>query len=188
MNLKKLSSFWRGKGNEKCGIFRSLALSLCMLTFAGAYAQTGKVTIKLNNAPIKTLFTTIEKQTDYRFSYRDADIAGKQIIPAVIRYTKNLADAINAVVSAGVLDVDVQTDLLKNTSQLLKNTKDALENLKTLSEKAYEMPEGRDKAYFYRRQVIPAMDALRKPVDELEMIVDKEIWPMPSYGDLLFEV
>ena len=116
------------------------------------------------------------------------DIAGKQIIPAVIRYTKNLADAINAVVSAGVLDVDVQTDLLKNTSQLLKNTKDALENLKTLSEKAYEMPEGRDKAYFYRRQVIPAMDALRKPVDELEMIVDKEIWPMPSYGDLLFEV
>ncbi len=50
------------------------------------------------------------------------------------------------------------------------------------------MEDGRDKAYFYRRQVIPAMDALRKPVDELEMIVDKEIWPMPSYGDLLFEV
>ena len=116
------------------------------------------------------------------------DVAGKQIIPAVIKYTKNLADSINAIVAAGVLDVDVQTELLQKTSQLLKETKDAMENLKTVSEKAHDMEDGRDKAYFYRRQVIPAMDALRKPVDELEMIVDKEIWPMPSYGDLLFEV
>lgn len=36
--------------------------------------------------------------------------------------------------------------------------------------------------------VVPAMKALRKPVDELEMIVDKDMWPMPSYGDLIFEV
>ena len=45
------------------------------------------------------------------------DIAGKQIIPAVIKYTKNLADSINAIVAAGVLDVDVQTELLQQTSQ-----------------------------------------------------------------------
>lgn len=32
------------------------------------------------------------------------------------------------------------------------------------------------------------MEALRTPVDELEMIVDKDMWPMPSYGDLLFDV
>ena len=36
--------------------------------------------------------------------------------------------------------------------------------------------------------IFPAMDALRDPVDQLEMIVDKEAWPMPSYGDLIFEV
>lgn len=116
------------------------------------------------------------------------DIAGKQIIPAVIRYTKQLADAINAVVAAGVLEVEVQTDLLKETSALLKETKDALNSLKQTAEKASAMADGKEKAFFYRRQVIPAMDALRKPVDQLEMIVDKEIWPMPSYGDLLFEV
>ena len=46
----------------------------------------------------------------------------------------------------------------------------------------------RDKAFFFREQIVPAMEALRKPVDELEMIVDKNMWPMPSYGDLLFEV
>ena len=35
---------------------------------------------------------------------------------------------------------------------------------------------------------MPSMEALRTPVDELEMIVDKDMWPMPSYGDLLFDV
>ena len=40
----------------------------------------------------------------------------------------------------------------------------------------------------YRDEVKTAMDALRAPIDKLEMIVDKEMWPMPSYGDLIFEV
>jgi hypothetical protein len=51
------------------------------------------------------------------------DIAGKQIIPTVIKYTKQLADSINAVVAAGILEVEVQTDLLSETSALLKVTK-----------------------------------------------------------------
>ena len=116
------------------------------------------------------------------------DVAGKQIIPAVIRYARQLADSINAIVAAGVLDVDVQTELLRETSALLKETKEALDALHTVAEQAWAMEDGKDKAFFYRRQVIPAMEKLRKPVDKLEMIVDKEIWPMPSYGDLLFEV
>ena len=116
------------------------------------------------------------------------DIAGKQIIPAVIRYSRQLADSINAVVAAGVLEVEVQTGLLRETSALLKETKEATDALREVTETAYAMADGKDKAFYYRRQVLPAMEALRKPVDQLEMIVDKEIWPMPSYGDLLFEV
>ena len=50
------------------------------------------------------------------------------------------------------------------------------------------MEEGEDQARFYHFYVVPAMEALRAPVDKLEMIVDKEAWPMPSYGDLIFEV
>ena len=50
------------------------------------------------------------------------------------------------------------------------------------------MEEGRDQAAYYRDTVKTAMDALRAPVDKLEMIVDKDLWPMPSYGDLIFEV
>ena len=84
--------------------------------------------------------------------------------------------------------MEVQTGLLQETSVLLKETKEASDRLKEVTETAYAMEDGKDKAFYYRRQVIPAMEALRKPVDELEMIVDKEIWPMPSYGDLLFEV
>ena len=48
--------------------------------------------------------------------------------------------------------------------------------------------EGAEQANFYHSDVVPAMEALRAPVDKLEMIVDKEAWPMPSYGDLIFEV
>ena len=43
-------------------------------------------------------------------------------------------------------------------------------------------------ARYMREVIVPAMEELRKPIDELEMIVDKDLWPMPSYGDLLFEV
>ena len=43
-------------------------------------------------------------------------------------------------------------------------------------------------AMAYHDQIVPAMAALRKPVDELELLVDKAIWPMPTYGDLMFEV
>ena len=51
-----------------------------------------------------------------------------------------------------------------------------------------EIPEGAELAHYFHDEVFPAMEALRAPVDKLEMIVDKEMWPMPSYGDLMFEV
>ena len=60
--------------------------------------------------------------------------------------------------------------------------------MKTVTEEASVKKDGSDKAKFYYEAVVPAMNALRTPIDELEMIVDKEIWPMPSYGDLIFEV
>ncbi len=50
------------------------------------------------------------------------------------------------------------------------------------------MEAGEEKARYYYFEVTTAMEALRSPVDKLEMIVDKEVWPMPSYGDLIFEV
>ena len=60
--------------------------------------------------------------------------------------------------------------------------------LQDVAEQGAGMVQGRDQAVFYRDEVKTAMEALRAPVDQLEMIVDKELWPMPSYGDLMFEV
>lgn len=116
------------------------------------------------------------------------DIVTKQIIPAVIRYTTVLADSINSVKAAGITDVSVQADLLKKTSKLLKTTNSAMNKLGKLVSQVESYSEGRERAVFFREKIVPAMDELRKPVDELEMIVDKEMWPMPSYGDLIFEV
>ncbi len=115
------------------------------------------------------------------------DMAGKQFVPAVIKYTKELADTVLAVKAAGV-DASVQADLLAEISGLLAEMKKALSALVEVTDKAAVMDEGEAQARFYHAEVVPAMEALRAPVDKLEMIVDKEAWPMPSYGDLIFEV
>ncbi len=115
------------------------------------------------------------------------DMASKQFIPAVIKYTKELADTVIAVKEAGA-DATVQAGLLGEISGLLMKTKQALSELIRLTEQAAAMEEGEEQARFYHFDVVPSMEALRAPVDRLEMIVDKEAWPMPSYGDLMFEV
>ena len=115
------------------------------------------------------------------------DIAAKQIIPAVVKYTKTLADTVIAVKEAGA-DASVQEEMLSEVTALLAEAKKALSALSDITEEAAEKEEGKVQSEFYHFSVVPAMAALRKPVDELEMIVDKEVWPMPSYGDLLFEV
>ena len=115
------------------------------------------------------------------------DIASKQIVPAVVKYTKTLADTVNSVMTAGAV-ANVQIELLNETSALLSETKEALAKLVELDGKSAEIPEGEELARYFHDEVFPAMEELRSPVDKLEMIVDKEMWPMPSYGDLMFEV
>ena len=115
------------------------------------------------------------------------DMASKQIIPAIIKYTKTLADTVVAVKAAGV-DASVQAEALAEVSELLKEAKEALAVLIKVTDEAATKEEGEEQAKFFKFTVFPAMEALRAPVDKLEMIVDKEAWPMPSYGDLMFEV
>ncbi len=115
------------------------------------------------------------------------DMASRQIIPAVVRYTKSLADTVIAVKGAGA-DASVQAKLLDQVSSGLAQTKTALEKLQKAVEEAGAMQEGKEQAFFYKNAVCTAMENLRRPVDGLEMIVEKEAWPYPTYGDLMFEV
>ena len=115
------------------------------------------------------------------------DMAGKQIIPAVVNYSKTLADTINSVKSAGG-DVYTQTVLLKEVSKNLTLMQKALDKLRKDEAKASAMTDAKKQAFFYKDTIRPDMDALRAPADALEMIVDKKIWPIPTYGELMFEV
>ena len=115
------------------------------------------------------------------------DIASKHIIPAVMRFSRNLAGTVNEIKTAGA-DVTVPMNLLKETTSLLSQTKLALAKLQEAADQASAMESGKEQAEYYHDVVFHDMEELRKPVDKLEMIVDKEEWPMPSYGDLLFEV
>ena len=115
------------------------------------------------------------------------DMAGKQIVPAVVKYSKSLADTVNAVKAAGV-DASVQVELLKEVSEKLAKMQTALEALKKAEKEAAAMEDAKQQAFFYKDTVKEIMAQLRQPADELEMIVDKEMWPFPTYGDLMFEV
>lgn len=116
-----------------------------------------------------------------------ADMANKQIIPAVIRFAKSLADTTLAVGNAGG-DATVTADLLKEVTAKLTEMKQALKELLAVEQTASAMERGKEQAFYYHEKVVAAMNALRKPADELEKLVDKEYWPFPTYADLLFEV
>lgn len=117
------------------------------------------------------------------------DMASKQLIPAIIKYTTQLAQSLGAVKSAcPEADASVQTELLLETSDLLSEMKVALAELSDITQEASVVVDMEERAHAYREKVVPAMTRLREPADRLEMIVDKELWPFPSYGDLIFEV
>lgn len=115
------------------------------------------------------------------------DMTSKQIVPAVIRYTKMLADSVIAVKSAGG-DSSVATEMLQKITLKLRETQNAESALIDAEEKASSMPQGKNQAFYYRSSVVKAMESLRKPADEMEKMVDKEYWPFPTYADLIFEV
>ncbi|MDM8239912.1 glutamine synthetase III [Pseudoflavonifractor phocaeensis] len=116
-------------------------------------------------------------------------MAAKHYIPAVIHYTTRLAQSINAVASAcPQAELSVQRKLLQEVSRYLADASTALEQLKPLMARVDSIDGVKEMALAYHDAVVPAMDALRYPIDTLELMVDKSIWPVPTYGDLMFEV
>ena len=115
------------------------------------------------------------------------DMAGKDIIPAVSVYTGDLANTVLAVKEAGAT-ASTQVELLKKVDGLLTEAQAALETLQAETAKASAIEDVKAQAFYYKDTVKAAMDALRAPVDKLEMVVDSDIWPMPTYGELMFEV
>ena len=115
------------------------------------------------------------------------DMAKKQILPAVIGYTKTLADTVIAVKEAGA-NAFVQIELLNDITIELCNAKEALKVLEDKLSDASKITNQKERAFYFKDVICAAMTDLRTPVDTLETMVDKKAWPMPTYADLMFEV
>ena len=115
----------------------------------------------------------------------------KDIIPAALRYGRELADTIIAKRAAlpGVACADTEEALLIKVNTLTDRLATCLDVLRDSLGKA-ECPDwsAQGLAEYYRDVIIPAMEALRCTADQLEVLVAKDLWPLPSYGDILFSV
>jgi glutamine synthetase len=118
------------------------------------------------------------------------EMAKRQIIPAVIQFATSLAESINTIKATGInADISVQTELLTEVSTLTAS----LNKNVTLLEKAVEKADNFqgdifDLGMMYRYEVFEQMNTLREDADKLETIVDEEFWPLPTYGDMLFNI
>lgn len=117
------------------------------------------------------------------------NITGKQIIPSAMQYVERLASTIRAVREVSkTASTYAEERLLQETSSLLEAIDNGREKLLHDLEKMNTASDEKETAFYAYETIVPDMQALRKSCDSLENIMDKSLWPFPSYGDLLYEV
>ncbi len=114
----------------------------------------------------------------------------KDIVPAAIRYGRELAETVVAKKAAiAGLDCTAEESLLTRINTLTGALCTALAALRERLERADSLTgDAQTIANFYRDEIVPAMQTLREAADGLEVLVAKDQWPFPSYGDILFSV
>ena len=114
------------------------------------------------------------------------DMAKKQIIPAVMKYSADTAKGVVDLKTAGV-DTSVQEAILNEIAGELKALTVAVDKLAVLDQKALSLEDDVEAAArCFHDEVFAAMEEVRQPADRLEELVDKTYWPFPQYEDLLF--
>lgn len=112
-------------------------------------------------------------------------IAKRQILPACIEYCGRLAAAVNVIAEAGVTNGSIRKHLEK-ASQMTDELYTAVEALEAAASKAKKSGNAVQTARYYRDEVVSAMQTVRKAADALEMLVDADLWPLPTYAEMLF--
>ena len=117
------------------------------------------------------------------------DMARKDILPAMSRYSGLLADTIKQKREA-MPDVDTsyENETLKRISSLLATAYRAVRQLEEDTLTSKSITDTAELADYYKSTIREDMTALRIPVDEMEMIASAKDWPYPSYGEMLFSV
>lgn len=117
------------------------------------------------------------------------DMAGREIIPAVNAYVKEVAET--AAAKHAILpdaDISAETDIVTRLSSLTGEAYRTLALLREADTAAKREENGKKMAERFLTDVIPVMQQLRRTVDEMETLTAADRWPMPSYGDLLFSI
>ena len=124
----------------------------------------------------------IEARTMLEMTMRD-------IIPAVSKYVGKLSETVNAKrMALKTIDVSCECDIIEKLSTLLSKTYDAYNALEKAEKKAVLKKCDEEAAFFYKDTVEAKMQNLRRVVDEMEILTEREAWPMPTYGDITFRV
>ena len=118
-----------------------------------------------------------------------ADMAKKEILPAVSRYSQQLsATVLSKKAVSTALDCSYETDILEGISTLTATAHAQVKALEKALAGTKKIDGAKKLSVYYRDKVVPVMDKLRKAADELEGLVAADCWPMPTYGDLLFGI
>ena len=113
----------------------------------------------------------------------------RDIIPAVSRYTGQLASTINAKRAAvQTISLSPESEILEKLQTLLSKTYTAYEALERAEKTAVSKKCDEEAAFYYKDTVEARMQSLRKLVDEMEVLTAREAWPMPTYGDITFKI
>ncbi|MEN6465692.1 MAG: glutamine synthetase type III, partial [Syntrophaceae bacterium] len=115
------------------------------------------------------------------------DMAKRQLIPAGMEYAAFLASSVAGLKAVSV-GASVQEDILQKLSSLIASSYEKLNALEEAVNGAKDIAECVEKAEAYRDEVVTAMQALRSDIDAIEMIVPADMWPVPTYADLLFKL
>ena len=113
------------------------------------------------------------------------DMTKKQIVPAALKFSKQLADSMVSKKDIGV-NYDAEKRLADKISCLTNEIISGVDDLDGRLIDSKEKTDTLENARFYRESVFSSMQSLRAVVDELETIMPSEIWPFPTYTQLLF--
>ena len=147
------------------------------------------------------VYTEVEIRSRYEISYENyykqinieaqtlSDMTKDEIIGAALRYEQFLSKTINDMKSTGTgVPTNVEEELLKQAADMVETLYSRLKKLDADIAKEDDMTDVKELATYNRYTILPDMDSLRAVIDELESRVPHELWPYPTYGDLLYSV
>ncbi|MFQ5688288.1 MAG: glutamine synthetase III, partial [Candidatus Scalindua sp.] len=115
------------------------------------------------------------------------DMVKSLYIPAIVHYTKELAEVVEKLEAVSVA-ANVQRDLLSKVSTHLKSAYRNTRKLESERKKALKITDSLKRSEAFRDKVTTTMADLREDIDMLETIIPRKLWPVPTYADLLFKL